>query len=171
MNRRAYLLASLVLVGLAIRPTRADLIIDIGSASLAAGSTKTIDVYISSDAGSATPDMFNQYGVQFLITPSATTATLAQLPPAATGQARRGGELGTGEYGESARGPVIAGLVPRRTESMRLGWAWRRRRVCVPTLRPATANDRVRFSRLRLADGVFVRFNIVRPSLRHDVAG
>jgi len=82
MNHRTYLLAALVLVGLAIRPTRAELIIDIGSAALAAGSTKTIDVYISSDAADTAPDMFNQYGVQFLITPSAATATRLEFSAA-----------------------------------------------------------------------------------------
>lgn len=73
MSLRTYFLASLMLAGLSIRPAQAELIIDIGSASLAPGSTKTIDVLISSNATDATPDMLNQYGLQLLITTAGST--------------------------------------------------------------------------------------------------
>src|SRR4051812_24684638 len=61
-------------------------------------------------------------------------------------------------------------MVPVRMSSntIKVGWTWRMRRVTLPMLALASeASDRVpRFSRLRLADSVrFVRFNMARPSL------
>jgi hypothetical protein len=54
------------MAGIAV-PARADFLIEIGSTSIAQGGTGSIDVSIVSTAGSATPDMLNNYGFELMI--------------------------------------------------------------------------------------------------------
>lgn len=69
MNRLLCLVASLLLA-LMVCPAHAGLTIDIDSKSITAGSSGIVDVYVSSDAPDGSPDLLNQYGLQFLITTS-----------------------------------------------------------------------------------------------------
>ena len=51
-------------------PARADLAISIDNATIAQGSTGTVDVWLTSDADNSSPDLLNQYGFTLLITGS-----------------------------------------------------------------------------------------------------
>ncbi len=68
MRRRAWVLClAFLLAGFAI-PARAGLIVSIESASVAQGGTGTVDVFLTSTAGSQSPDLINNYGFQLQIT-------------------------------------------------------------------------------------------------------
>jgi hypothetical protein len=68
MPRRLWVLClAFAVAGLAM-PARADLVISIGSASVAQGGTGTVDVFLTSTASSGIPDLINNYGFQLQIT-------------------------------------------------------------------------------------------------------
>jgi len=68
MLRRLWVLClAFLLAGFAV-PARADLIISIGNASVAQGGTGTVDVLLTSTAGSQAPDLINNYAFQLQIT-------------------------------------------------------------------------------------------------------
>jgi hypothetical protein len=56
-------------------PARADLIISIGNTSVAQGGTGTMDVFLTSTAGSQAPDLINNYAFQLQITNNALDNT------------------------------------------------------------------------------------------------
>ncbi|MGO8900075.1 MAG: hypothetical protein ACLQU5_17235 [Isosphaeraceae bacterium] len=75
MPRRVWVLClAFCLAGFAV-PARADLVISLGSASVAQGGTGTVDVYVTSTASSQAPDLINNYGFQLQITNSGTDNT------------------------------------------------------------------------------------------------
>jgi hypothetical protein len=68
MPRRLWVLClAFCLAGFAV-PARAGLIVSIGNASVAQGGTGTVDVLLTSTAGSQSPDLINNYGFQLQIT-------------------------------------------------------------------------------------------------------
>jgi len=68
MPRREWVLSlAFFLAGLAV-PARADLIISIVSTSVTQGGTGTVDVTLTSTAGSLNPDLINDYAFQLQIT-------------------------------------------------------------------------------------------------------
>jgi len=64
-----------ILIGSAV-PAQADLVVSIGSTTVAQGGTGTLDVYLSSTAPSSTPDQINNYAFTLQITPN-TVGNLA----------------------------------------------------------------------------------------------
>ena len=68
MPRRLWVLClAFCLAGFAV-PARAGLIVSIGNASVAQGGTGTVDVLLTSTAGSQAPDLINNYAFQLQIT-------------------------------------------------------------------------------------------------------
>jgi hypothetical protein len=68
MTRRMCLLCLAIPLSVFAIPARADLVISIGDASVAPGGTATVDVFLTSTAGSANPDLINNYAFQLQIT-------------------------------------------------------------------------------------------------------
>jgi hypothetical protein len=92
-----------LLIGSAV-PAQADLIVSIGSTTVAQGGTGSIDVYLSSTANPSSPDMINDYTFTLQITPN----TVGNL---AFSSSQSFGYLNSGNYvffGNSA--DYIAGL-------------------------------------------------------------
>ena len=67
-NEIGYLL--LLLTAVSAVPAQADLVVSVGSTTVAQGGTGTLDVYLSSTAPSSSPDQINDYAFSLQITPN-----------------------------------------------------------------------------------------------------
>lgn len=75
MPRSMWVLCLVLTLAFSAAPARADLVLSIGSTSIAPGGTGTIDVYLTSNASAASPDLINFYGFQLQITNDGTDGT------------------------------------------------------------------------------------------------
>ena len=76
MRRRIEVGCFFLLIAASAIPARADLVISFSSPSVPQGGTGELDVFLSSDAPSGTPDMINNYSFTLQITPN-TVGNLA----------------------------------------------------------------------------------------------
>ena len=75
MPRSMWVLCLVLTLAFSAAPARADLVLSIGSTSISPGGTGTIDVYLTSNASAASPDLINFYGFQLQITNDGTDGT------------------------------------------------------------------------------------------------
>jgi len=68
MRQRMWIWCLAVLLPLFAAPARADFVVSIGSTTISQGGTGTLDVWLTSNAGSSSPDLLNNYGFTLQIT-------------------------------------------------------------------------------------------------------
>ncbi len=73
MPRRMWVLC--IALAFFAAPARADLVLSIGTTTITPGGTGEIDVYLTSNASAASPDLINNYGFQLQITNDGTDGT------------------------------------------------------------------------------------------------
>jgi hypothetical protein len=68
VSRQTWIACLAVILPLSVAPARADFIVSISSPSIPQGGTGTLDVFLTSNASSASPDMLNNYAFTLQIT-------------------------------------------------------------------------------------------------------